>query len=251
MRSFRGVIAGALAAVAASFALTSCVTDKAAESPRPAILPINARVDDGQGVDKWLRPVRVSLIGESTAAQRDYVAKQVNWLSAIMKHDIAMAEGPQGDVRLVFNNKMPETALGRHADVFAPLYSDDAAMTQDLRGDEKRKLCIAKLGMSAENPNEIVYAASLLPNELDRVEFEQCVVRQLFTALGSRISATGQIKSPANPGKYGNYTSFLEVVNLRVLYDSRVKPGMTDEDVEPIFSDTMQQMLMHIVIKGK
>jgi hypothetical protein len=243
MRSFRGALAGPLAAVVASLALTGCVTDEAVESPRPAILPIDGRVYEGLKVEKWLRPVRVSVTGESTAAQRDYVAQQVNWLSAVTNHDLAMGHGPRGDIQLVFGKEMPETALAQHADVFAPLYSSDAAMTQDLRSNNKRALCIAKLGMSAENPHEIVYAAGLIPAELNRVEFEQCVVRQLLTALGSKISAIGPIKSPANPGKYGNYTSILNVVDLSVLYDPRVKPGMTDEEVEPIRSDNIQQML--------
>lgn len=207
-------------------------------------------MDDGEGVNKWLRPVRVSLVGTSTGVQRAYVAQQVNWLSAFTKHDIAMAEGLQGDILLVFGKGMPETALARHADVLAPLYSSDAAMALDLRDDKKRELCIAKLGMSAENPQEIAYAAGLIPTELNQVEFEQCAVRQLLTALGSKISAIGPIKSPANPGKNGNYTSFLEVVHLSVLYDSRVEPGMTKEEVEPIRSEMIQRMFGREIIEG-
>lgn len=248
MRPFRKAIAGPLAAIVASLALTGCVTDDVAETERPAILPVDGRVDDGLRVEKWLRPVRVSVIGEITAAQGDYVAQQVKWLSAVTQHDFAMGEGSQGDLRLVFGKNMPDTATAQHADIFAPLYSSDAAMTQDLRGDEKTKRCVAKRGMSAKNPHEIVYAAGLVPTELNQVEFEQCVVRQLSTALGSKISAIGPVKSPANPGKYGNYTSFLEVVHLSVLYDQRVKPGMTDDEVAPIFSDIIQQMMKSEVI---
>jgi hypothetical protein len=242
MRSYRKATAWLLVVVVASLAPTACVTDAAAENHQPAILPIDAQTASDQGVNKWLRPARISVVGESTAAQREYVAQQVSWFSAITNHDLAMAKGPRGNINFVFGEEMPEMALAHHSDVLAPLYSGDEAMATDLR-DDKIRLCIAKRGMSADNPHEIVYAAGLVPTELNQEEFEQCIVRQLLTALGSNISGIGPVKSPANPGKYGNYTSFIEVVMMSVWYDPRVKPGMTDEEVQPIISDMFQRLI--------
>lgn len=242
MRSYRKAASWQLAVVVATLALTACVTDETAETGQPAILPIDAQTASDQGVNKWLRPVRISVVGESTAAQREYVAQQVSWLSAITGHDLAMAEGPRSDIKLIFGRGMPEMALAHHSDVLAPLYSGDDAMATDLR-DDKMRLCIAKRGMSAHSPHEIVYAAGLVPTELNQEEFKQCVVRQLLTALGSSISGIGPVKSPANPGKYGNYTSFIEVVMMGVWYDPRIKPGMTDEEVQPIISDMFQRLI--------
>lgn len=242
MRSYREAVVWRLVLVVATLALTACVTNETAETRQPAILPIDAQTASDQGVNKWLRPVRISVVGESTAAQREYVAQQVSWFSAITDHDLAMAEGPRGDINLVFGREMPEMALARHSDVLAPLYSSDAAMATDLRDDTIR-LCIAKRGMSTDNPHEIVYAAGLVPTELNQEEFEQCVVRQLLTALGSSISGIGPVKSPANPGKYGNYTSFIEVVMMSVWYSPQVKPGMTNEEVQPIISDMFQRLI--------
>jgi len=242
MRSFRGAMACPLVTLVAGLALTGCVTDEAAQGPRPAILPIDTLADPGERLSKWVRPIRVSLLGDGAEAQRDFVASRVAALRKLTGHQITMAESGDADLWLVFGADKLATAAGQHSEVFAPLYSGEAAMRADLEDDGEKELCRAKQGMSAENRYEIVYAAGSVPAELGYIKEENCINRLLITALGSAGTKPLSEDQPDKPENHAKIASALEIILLKVWYDDRVKPGMTVAEVQPVMNEKMGQL---------
>jgi hypothetical protein len=243
MSLLRAAVAGPVAAVIASLALTGCVTDEAAESPRPAILPIDALADDGWRVDKWLRPVRISLAGEGAEEHRTHIAEWAATLREVTGHPITMAEGDDGDLWLVFGAETQKVALGQHAGVYAPLYSNEVAMVADLQDDGEDELCRAKRGMSTENRHEIVYAAGAIPAGLGGAQTSSCIGRLLVTALGTGWTKPLANDQPSKRNSYAKVAKGLEIVVLKVWYDERVQPGMTVAEVQPVMNEVMQDVM--------
>lgn len=235
----RKAIAGPLAAVVTSLVLSGCVTNETAESPRPAILPLDTLADDGWRVDKWVRPVRISLAGEGAEAHRAHITEWAGALRDVTGHPITMAKGDDGDLWLVFGAETPKAVLKQHAEVFAPLYSDKTAMVADLADDGEKQLCHAKQGMSAENRHEIVYAAGLVPAGLGRAETSNCISRLLVTALGTAGTTPLSSDQPSKRNIHAKVAKGLEIILLKVWYDERVEPGMTVAQIQPVMNEMM------------
>ncbi|MEO3427273.1 DUF2927 domain-containing protein [Pelagibius sp. CAU 1746] len=227
----------------ASLALNGCVTEEAAESPRPAILPIDTLTDDGGRIDKWVRPVRISLAGEGAEEHRGHVAEWAAALRSVTGHPIAMAEGDNGDLWLVFGTETPKATLGRHAEVYAPLYSNEAAMAADLQDDGEEDLCRAKRGMSTENRHEIVYAAGAIPAGLGGAQTSSCISRLLVTALGTSGTKSLSNNQAPRPDTSAKAATGIQIILLKVWYDKRVKPGMTVAEVQPVMNEAMQDVM--------
>lgn len=219
---------GVALAAASGLALAGCAAQEIPDSPRPTIIPLDTRVDDGGRINKWVRPIRVSLVGAGAAKHRAFVTQVLENLQTVSGHRIAMADGNDADTWIIFGAETQMAALARHAEIFAPLYSNEAAMAADLNNEPilDPELCLSKRGMSTEKPHEIVYAVGQVAPWLSEDGTQKCILRLLLTALGG--SATTEA-----------------IVLLTVWYDSRVEPGMTVDEVKPIMREKTLQLLDH------
>ena len=218
MTCHHGRWAGAVIGLAAGFVVVSGAAEELPDTPRPTIIPLDTGAGDHGRVIKWLRPLRVSLVGEGAAVYRTFVMQILEGWQTTSGHRMAVAEGDEDtDAWIIFGAETQKEALARHTERFAPLYSNEAAMVADLKNEPvvDRELCLSKRGMSTENPHEIVYAIGQVPPYLAKDDTERCILRLLLSALG------------------GGFTTDPNLL-LTVWYDSRVKPGMTDDEVQPI-----------------
>jgi hypothetical protein len=175
----------------------------------------------------------------------DFVMRQLENLRTITGHRIEIAEGDDADAWLIFGAPTPEAALASHAELFAPLYSNEAALAADLNEEpvEKDKLCRSKWGTSTEHPHEIVYAVGQVPSELSEDRIQRCILRLLVSALGGVASESSTIREPEEPSEETGPEGAEEAILLTVWYDSRVEPGMTVEEIKPIMWEKLQQLL--------
>lgn len=244
MRSFRLRWKDVFVAAATCFTLVSCAPQPIVYTPRPAILPLDTRADDGARVYKWVRPVTVSLTGEGAANHRASVVRQLELLETITRHRLALAEGNEADAWLVFGAPTPQAARVSHAEVFAPLYSSGTAMAADLDDDPAAMdgYCRSKWATNADSPHEIVYAVGQVPSALPEDRIERCIMILLVSALGGAEpeppaageAETAQDDPPSDAAE--------EVVMLTVWYDNRVKPGMTVEEIKPIIAERLHRL---------
>ena len=232
-------------AAATCFTFASCAPQEIVYTPRPAILPLDTRTDDGARVYKWVRPVTVSLTGAGAADHRASVVRQLELLETITGHRLALVEGNEADVWLVFGEPTPQAALLSHGEVFAPLFGSEAAMAADLGDDPVATdgFCRSKWATSAEAPYEIVYAAGQVPSALPEDHIEKCTLNVLVSALGGaepESPAAGEAeKAEDDPG--GDAAQ--AVIMLAVWYDYRVKPGVSVGDIKPVMAEQLHQLL--------
>ena len=235
---------GAVLASAAGWTLAGCAVQPVPYTPRPAILPLDARTNDATRVHKWVRPVTVSLTGAGAAERRASVAKQLDLLWDITGHRFELVEGNEADVWLVFGEPTPQAALAGHPEVFAPLYGSEAAMVADLGDDPVATdgLCRSKWATSAEAPYEIVYAAGQVPSELPADRIEKCTLTLLVSALGGAEpdspAAEEAEKVEDDPSSEATQAVFL----LTVWYDYRVKPGVPVGEIKPIMAERLYRL---------
>jgi len=245
VRFFRLRWKDVVVAAATCLTLANCAPQAIVYTPRPAILPLDARTDDGARVYKWVRPVTVSLTGAGAADHRASVVRQLELLETITEHRLALVEGNEADAWLVFGAPTPQAALASHAEVFAPLYSSGTAMAADL-GDEPAAMdgyCRSKWATNADSPHEIVYAVGQVPSGLPEDRIERCTMSLLVSALGGaepESPAAGEAETPQDD-PFSEAAE--EVVLLRVWYDNRIKPGMTVEEVKPVMAERLHELL--------
>lgn len=246
-----------ISAVLSLLALTACVTDSetghSLPTDRGAVIPIDAQADVGDGLKKWVRPVRVSLVGEVSPLHTAIVDNRVQWLRTMTGHNVGRDDGAGGNVVLIVERDLPETALSKHAAVLMPLYSDTSAMQADLRDDGNDELCIAKRATSQAKPFEFAYAAGLVPADLSAEEAMACIHRLLVSSMTwSATKGQPLVESddpepdPTKKKIARGLTNLLEVVFLQSTYDRRAKPGMTVEEMKPIQDRVMSKVLKRL-----
>ncbi len=232
-------------AAATCFILAGCARQPIVYTPRPAILPLDIRTEDGARVYKWIRPVTVSLTGAGATDHRAFVVAQLELLETITGHRLALVEGNEADVWLVFGAPTRQAALVSHAEVFAPLYSSATSMAADLDDDPAAMdgYCRSKWATNADTPHEIVYAVGRVPSTLPEDAIERCTMNLLISALGGaepESPTPGETeKAEDDPGSKVRR----EVIMLTVWYDRRVKPGMTVEEIKPVMAQRLHQLL--------
>lgn len=232
---------------ATCFVLAGCAPQEIVYTPRPAVLPLDIRGDDRGHVYKWVRPLTVSLVGTTASDYRASVNEQLETLRTITGHDLALVDGADADVWLIFGAPTPKAALASHAEIFAPLYSSEAAMTADLDDQpaDDNAACRSKWGTSVQAPHEIVYAVGQVTLEFERNLTERCILRLLVTALGgaepeTEPLGTGEVKGTEEEART---EAAADILLLTVWYDRRVKPGMTVDEIKPIMAEKMQLLL--------
>ena len=236
---------GAVIAAATCLALAGCAAQPVPYTPRPAILPLDARTNEATRVHKWVRPVTVSLAGAGAAVQRASVARQLDLLRDITGHRFELVEGNEADVWLVFGEPTPQAALAGHAEVFAPLYGSEAAMAADL-GDDPAAMdgfCRSKWATSAEAPYEIVYAAGQVPSALPADRIEKCTLNLLVSALGGAEPEPPAAGEPETAEDNPSSDAAQAVIMLTVWYDYRVKPGVSVGEIKPVMAERLGQLL--------
>ena len=236
---------GAVLTTITCLILAGCAAEPIVYTPRPAILPLDARTTEATRVHKWVRPVTVSLTGPESVERRALVAEQLNLLRDITGHRFKLMEGNEADVWLVFGEPTPWTALANHTEVLAPLYSSQAAMAADLDDDPVATdgYCRSKWATSAEAPYEIVYAVGLVPSMLPEDRIEMCTMSLLVSALGGaepEFPTTGEAETAEEDP---NSEAFQAVIMLTVWYDDRVKPGVSVGKIKSVMAEKLGRLL--------
>ena len=226
-------------------ALAACTSEEttshAVEEPGIGIVPVDAQQKTGNGILRWVRPIRISLLGTEAEANRPHVLEKVRMLRSITGHDMEVIGEGEGNVILVLETGSPKEAVTRHAGAIKPLYSNDSAMAADLA--KAPPLCRAKRGISTADRHEIVYAAGLVPAESDVEARKHCIYSLLTSSMGWNFSMAMQDLG-ANASISASLSRLLPAIEqtmLKAWYDDRVKPGMTMKDVRPIIDEIKQK----------
>jgi len=189
---------------------------------------------------RWVRPVRYRLIGDAVEPgdQAIYRALAAE-LAEATGHDIAEAGPDEPDNLLVM-------ILGRQArrDAAATLMragAPNAGLIHRLRADDYAIPCAASVNVNPAT-GEIVQALVLVKGETTGLLREACAHEEFAQALGP-----GNDSDEARPSIFNDDGEFALLTDhdrllLRVLYDPRLKPGMSRSAAAPLVAAILDEL---------
>ena len=179
-------------------------------------------------VRKFDEPVRIFVINKGEPDRLSEIAAIVADIQARVHHlDVAMttdSEAANFVIRIVSNSNLPETIRS--------LYGTDRAKRIEKSLDPQ---CLS--GIGKDSRYRIRRAEVILPADAGEFTFYDCAYEELLQALGAinddRSIPWTMFNDDVQMGFFDVYDQYL----LNILYDPRVRPGMTKQEVSRLLPE--------------
>ena len=183
-----------------------------------------------QRVRKYDEPVRIFVVSQGLPDRRPEIAEIVADIRARVNHlDVAITEDRQAanfTVTLVAEHDMARTIRARYG-------SDRAKRIQQSLNPE----CLS--GIGKDKLYRIRRAEVILPVDAGEFAFYDCAYEELLQALGAinddRTVPWTMFNDEVQMGFFDVYDQYL----LNSLYDPRIRPGMTKDEVTRLLPDIL------------
>ncbi|MDT8344098.1 MAG: DUF2927 domain-containing protein [Thermohalobaculum sp.] len=187
---------------------------------------------------RWQAPIRWTLADDSLTAARDgpLVERTLTRLAAITGHDIAPAGDEAANLYVFFLRPQdyatitadpPDWPSGRWLAGFI-----------DRFGRAPDTPCVATFSASGPDapggPHRIAFAVVLIRAELPASLAEACIEEELSQTMGLPNDDPGVRPSIFNDDEEFALLTRHDEALLRILYDPRLEPGMTEADLAPL-----------------
>jgi hypothetical protein len=184
---------------------------------------------------KWVDPVRIFLdvrAGNFGVLKRQMEAHARN-LAEITGYDIATVEDTKAaNITVVFERD------SRLEEVAWDYFSTDF----DIRMVMRTNLCFGRYHSNASY--EIFKAVIVIPTDsaISRKKLAACIVEETTQVLGLPNDSDEVVPSIFNDRSADDELTELDAILLKLLYDSRLKPGMLRKDVLRIVGEILKEM---------
>lgn len=192
---------------------------------------------------RWRVPVRVAVRGDAGGQTGDMVAHQARKLAQLTGHDIAPLEAKSAPVQpnfiVLFAAQVVDDVLGRYRSVGRGFFKSDLEMDETVRASASGAVCY---GIVRHDQAGIISALVVVPAAAPRATLHQCIVEEMSQALGlfnDSDAAQSSIFNDHSP--YVDLTEQDQIM-LRLLYDRRLTPGMTQEEATPILQKILAEL---------
>lgn len=194
---------------------------------------------------RWEQPIRVGLRFGPTvpaaqrAKDRANVAAYVRRLSRITGHPITMASG-SGNFTVLVLNEDERQEIGPELRRLVP--GIDSAATRTIEDLPRDTLCLV---FSTTTGSSSVYTRSVavIRGEHPALLRLSCIHEELAQGLGLANDSPAARPSVFNDDEeFGLLTTHDELL-LRILYDKRLRPGMTAQEARPIVKQIAAELM--------
>ena len=181
-------------------------------------------------VRKFDEPVRIFVINKTAPGRDAEIAKIVADIKARVNHlDVAMTDDREAAnfvVRIVANDELPDTIRA--------LYGTDRA-----RRIEKSLNPQCLSGIGKDSRYRIRRAEVILPADAGDFTFYDCAYEELLQALGAINDDSSVPWTMFNDDVQMGFFDIYDQYLLNILYDPRLRPGMTKAEVSARLPDVM------------
>lgn len=192
-----------------------------------------------QPLRKWDKQIRVSVVGSGPAQIVPHVQSHLQHLKYLTNHDIEFM--PQGDVNYVvlMTSDIAADVLTTHRALARNFFVSDAAMEQIVNSHRGKSQCYY---VATWNGSLIQGALVVVPSGRDVATIYLCLIRQMAQALGLLYNG-----APPDFSVFSNATRFVDLTTqdmtfLRMLYDPRLKPGMSFDEVRRLAPEILRDL---------
>lgn len=187
---------------------------------------------------RWERPVRVDvLVGASVPAaqaerDRANVAAFTERLARLTGVDMAMSDGGEVNFLVLFLTRAEQEAFADQAAMRLPGF--EPVVFQAIRSTPVDTFCTAYAFAAPEDPSRYAAVLVLIKAEHPDLTRLSCVHEEMAQAMGLPNDYDG-----ARPSLFNDSLEFALLTRhdealLRMLYDPRLRPGMTAAEARPV-----------------
>jgi Protein of unknown function (DUF2927) len=187
---------------------------------------------------RWDRPVRVAVMTgpsvqlEEAARDRANVAAFTNRLARLTGVDMALTGGSDVNFLVLFMNNEERLAFAREVSMRFPSFAP--AVTDAIADSTLDTFCTAYAFSNPGDPARYAAVLILIRAEHPPLTRLSCVHEEMAQAMGLPNDSPDARPSLFNDSlEFALLTEHDEIL-LRMLYDPRLRPGMTPEEARPI-----------------
>lgn len=201
----------------------------------------NLGAPDGRAgqLHRWIGPVRMkihfgpSIGAESRAKDSTAVTAYAQRLARVTKHPIGVTKSLSGNFHVLF---MSEDDTGHMLGLVQRIAPDISTSTLAIFRDVPRSIhCLVLAFPSQGNDNRYSLAIALIRAEHPDLLRRSCIHEELAQGLGLANDSPRARPSIFNDDDEFAYLTTHDEMLLKMLYDRRLKPGMSIEQSRPIY----------------
>lgn len=187
-----------------------------------------------QPLTRWEGPLRVALVGDVKTRYSEYTRLHLEDLASLTGLDIALAPHEEANILVILSPEPFERALDTYRADYRSYFSSDRAMEAITAQMKAEATCYARVITDEADDNVITGAMALIPTDQGRFVVRACIIEELTQAMGLFNDSDEIRPSIFNDSSPNMVLTEHDRILLRVLYDSRLRPGMTWTQAEPV-----------------
>ncbi len=188
-------------------------------------------------VTKWTKPILIAVGGDRFQDYLAFLGAKVDELVALTGHPIQLVPFERANTLVVFTRSVVDDLGSRYRALFGDLYGRDPWLVDQKIAHLRNSHTICYFGsaIGPESPYAIKFARVFISLNISQQEIYHCVLEELTQMMGLFNDSFFMRHSIFND--FNNKNLSLpehDQALLRILYDSRIKPGMTREEALPV-----------------
>ena len=188
-------------------------------------------------VTKWTKPILIAVGGEGHESYLSFLGAKIDELVALTGHPIRLVPFQRANTLVVFTPSVVDDLGTRHRGLFGELYGGDPYLIDQkvaiLRNSHT--LCYFGSAIGPEDPYAIKFARVFISLNIPQHEVYHCILEELTQMMGLFNDSFLMRHSIFND--FNNKRLSLpehDQALLRILYDPRIRPGMSKDEAVPI-----------------
>jgi len=186
-----------------------------------------------QVLTRWEGPLRVALAGEVQDRHVGYARHHLRDLATLTGLEIGLAPIEEANVVVILAPAPFERALDTYREIYRPFFSSERAMERVTAQMRAEATCYARV-LTNDSGDVITGAMALIPTDQGRFVVRACLIEELTQALGLFNDSDDIVPSIFNDSSPNMVLSEHDRLLVRLLYDPRLRPGMTWDEAEPV-----------------
>jgi len=181
---------------------------------------------------RWQGPLRVALVGEVDERYKSYALQHLADLAQLSGLEVTLAPLEQANVVVILSPNPFERALDTYRDVYRPFFTSDRAMEVVTAQMKEEATCYAQV-VTDDRRSVITEAMALIPTDQGRFVVRACIIEELTQIMGLFNDSDEIRPSIFNDSSPNLVLSEHDRLLVRLLYDTRLQPGMSWDEAEP------------------
>jgi hypothetical protein len=191
---------------------------------------------------RWETPLKVALVGDVNERYIGYARDHLKEMATISGLPVDLAGPDDANVVVIMSPEPFDQALTTYRDIYRPFFASEASMDRITARMKAEATCFGHLITDDARPNEIIGAVILIPTDMGRFVVRACIIEELTQAMGLFNDSDDIEPSIFNDSSPNMTLTDHDRILFRLLYDSRLQPGMSWDEAEPIVRQAVAEL---------